>query len=1573
MNNVISPAVSGRVICGQTNCGSGTSVIREIKVTKMPNKKICLAGESFDSSGMEVTAFYTDGTSSPVTGWEISPTRALTVADRYVSVTYNDLNVKMPVKVAVKIDVSAHLMQRFENNGVWSDWEHMDFMPPSVSCGDGCQVRAVISVNKAMDLGGRSSAGIELWLKKSASSLGAKGHIKVNNVEVPLTDEYAHAYIGKIKSGDTGLLKVNIDYGDVNVDFDSNAYIVLCRDKDPATFIANKQFSLTESVVNMNLFMGKADYIFTDFDKESTLMGLNINHIFGQNDEDFGCGKNFGINLYERLETSAFPLNDNIKMPCYTDAFGYKHGFNMMFYTERIDYDKVEGTDFDMQDPSIWIKDYIKSVAEITYDEATGQYLHNEWVVQCDQVTVNNQVYLSEPPSAVYDIMSALTFDEAAKPVNWLRGDSLTKGFDKSGRLVMISDEFGNYIRIFYNGDGRITSVKNKQGKAMEFVYRNSLLSCISYGTGRKSVKYTYTTGRLTEIGYYADDSSGIERIYKTIKLEYTQIYKNGELCDAIKKIESSDKLASILEYEDGAFIDTRLIGIKNYSTTSAVPQGATENTLTGSLVLDYDVENRTVTVTDDYDNKEIYKFTNEDVLAEYYEITNGLVSVAQKNDYTAYGKNIAVSANDIVLHKYSYEDFVFEKGTETVSELTLFNMPSKETVGKIKTGDGTYKTLQTDYAYDKNNRCIKEERVEKFYNSSDVCVSTNYYTVNFFYDIRGVIKKVVTHTAYDESGTRVEEFADVEEYTYDENGNPSTVKSYRLAGNHSATEPCICDSSATSDIFYTEKTFDSNRRVSSEKDARGLFSTAYSYSLGTNLISKTTDPDGGEIFYAYNAQGNTTQIDTSINGVENKNTTEYASGEVVKHNHSGNRPIEYVYDSKRRIKNIKLNGGIYETYKYDEDISENGGRVDKTTITNAKNEKFTAVTDRHGRFSKAYYNNTLQLENSYNEKGELTKSEDYLSGATETFSYNAVGSLRNYFRAQSGNDYGEIATYDVRGRVSEVVYTGAVTRTDKFKYAVSATDKIEEISTGNFIISPKQDLQGRYTGKDVKIKGVKVDGESIVYVKEGDHLTHLPQSASYSDTSISYTYDKHGNISSITQDGSLFARYEYDGLNRLIREDNAYHGFSKFYTYDENGNIVSKEDCDYTTASHNLVTGVVTEYYYDDEYRLIGYDSLTCEYDAVNNPTTYRGKSATWTRGRKLIKFDGNTFSYDTLGQRTKKNNISFTYDSSGRLIKQSNGLEFFYDSTGLAGLKYNGVNYAYRKDVQGNIIAILDESGAVVVEYVYDAWGNHTFEGDTQIGNINPFRYRSYYYDTETYLYYLNTRYYDPEVGRFINMDGISYADPETINGLNLYAYCGNNPVMRVDADGTSFEDLMAFFERFFTGLSDLCEYLVEYGDSVYTKAAKKTNNYYSRRYFYRRQKAANLATAKIGKVFSKIAAAITVVTFSADIISSWVGNYKSGNPNWVSASVVDTYYKGIRFGISSAIIIACTMIPIPILGTALGVAASIAVDKLIVWLMETKTDALATIKDWAADVGNKITQAWNNFTSWIKGIFA
>ncbi len=98
-------------------------------------------------------------------------------------------------------------------------------------------------------------------------------------------------------------------------------------------------------------------------------------------------------------------------------------------------------------------------------------------------------------------------------------------------------------------------------------------------------------------------------------------------------------------------------------------------------------------------------------------------------------------------------------------------------------------------------------------------------------------------------------------------------------------------------------------------------------------------------------------------------------------------------------------------------------------------------------------------------------------------------------------------------------------------------------------------------------------------------------------------------------------------------------------------------------------------------------------------------------------------------------------------------------------------------------------------MIKYIYDAWGNSKILDsevidEVDMGDINPFRYRGYYYDGDTGLYCLGTRYYDPETGRFISQDSIDYADPETINGLNLYAYCGNNPVMYADPNGNSWK---------------------------------------------------------------------------------------------------------------------------------------------------------------------------------------
>ena len=138
---------------------------------------------------------------------------------------------------------------------------------------------------------------------------------------------------------------------------------------------------------------------------------------------------------------------------------------------------------------------------------------------------------------------------------------------------------------------------------------------------------------------------------------------------------------------------------------------------------------------------------------------------------------------------------------------------------------------------------------------------------------------------------------------------------------------------------------------------------------------------------------------------------------------------------------------------------------------------------------------------------------------------------------------------------------------------------------------------------------------------------------------------------------------------------------------------------------------------------------------------------------------------------------------------------LDFLYDNEdSVCGMIYNGTPYFYLKNLQGDIIAIADAQGDVVVRYSYDAWGKCSIEKDTSangsVASANPFRYRGYYFDDEIGLYYVSSRYYDPEIGRFINADV-----PEILTVLllaehvivsNLFAYCKNNPVMNFDLLG-------------------------------------------------------------------------------------------------------------------------------------------------------------------------------------------
>ena len=224
----------------------------------------------------------------------------------------------------------------------------------------------------------------------------------------------------------------------------------------------------------------------------------------------------------------------------------------------------------------------------------------------------------------------------------------------------------------------------------------------------------------------------------------------------------------------------------------------------------------------------------------------------------------------------------------------------------------------------------------------------------------------------------------------------------------------------------------------------------------------------------------------------------------------------------------------------------------------------------------------------------------------------------------------------------------------------------------------------------------------------------------------------------------------------------------------------------------------------------LTSYNGTSITYDAIGNPTKWRNSSSLTWEGRTLIgqtlsNDDSFTYTYNSSGIRTQKKYYDFDYcgyytydyvldgeailcETAYRDTSKLYTLYYLYDESGVSGFIYNNQYFFFQKNLQGDIVRILNSSGTIVTEYTYDAWGKVlTTTGSlaSTVGSYNPFRYRSYYYDVETGFYYLQSRYYDPMIARFLNADGIVGANGG-IEGYNMFAYCNNNPIMYADASG-------------------------------------------------------------------------------------------------------------------------------------------------------------------------------------------
>ncbi|MBR3295895.1 MAG: RHS repeat-associated core domain-containing protein, partial [Clostridia bacterium] len=233
-----------------------------------------------------------------------------------------------------------------------------------------------------------------------------------------------------------------------------------------------------------------------------------------------------------------------------------------------------------------------------------------------------------------------------------------------------------------------------------------------------------------------------------------------------------------------------------------------------------------------------------------------------------------------------------------------------------------------------------------------------------------------------------------------------------------------------------------------------------------------------------------------------------------------------------------------------------------------------------------------------------------------------------------------------------------------------------------------------------------------------------------------------------------------------------------------------------YTTGTPGTAISTDTYTYGNSSWKdqLTSYNGTAITYDSMGNPLSYRGMTLTW-EGKRLKTSGSTTYLYDSDGQRISKTTGSTVtkYHYNGTVLiameRGSDRLLFSYDSFGSpVCVNYNGTYYYYVKNAQGDIIKMIDGSGSTKVTYVYDTWGKKISVTGTlsgTLGILNPYRYRGYIYDEETGFYYLNSRYYDPETGRFISSD-VMLSTGQGVTGHNSYAYCLNDPIIYIDKTG-------------------------------------------------------------------------------------------------------------------------------------------------------------------------------------------
>ena len=622
----------------------------------------------------------------------------------------------------------------------------------------------------------------------------------------------------------------------------------------------------------------------------------------------------------------------------------------------------------------------------------------------------------------------------------------------------------------------------------------------------------------------------------------------------------------------------------------------------------------------------------------------------------------------------------------------------------------------------------------------------------------------------------------------------------------------------------------DAGNNLISETDARGN-TTKYTVDEDTSRNEEVIDRCGNKTAYEYDESGRTTKV-TSLKPRldENENVVKDTNGDIV---YEPIANVSYAYDSFDNLTQIVRGDGLEYALKYNafhnlESIGikdKEDGELIKYTYKNG-NGRLKEMTYANGDKMKATYNGVGQMvaEKWYNSSDELTAHYKYVYDGQG----NIVRSLDILGQKEYNYEYEEdrllrATECDITVDANEFVVGKVVVNTIKYYYDLEGnqTKKVIVLTEGT-----EQTIYYENTDDDNVVVKFSAGGRTITSHSKNDSFGRkafdelqlgtgfVSRQFSYHVGDVTAEHAENGKlksspttqlVSQIVLSGGRTISYEYDCEERITKVTDSIDGVTE-YTYDELGQLLTETVNNETVNTMvydnhgNIVLKNGTRYKYDNVWKdlLTSYNGKQIVYDAQGNPTSYLGHTLTWEKGRQLKSFDGIQYNYDINGTRVNKivNGVEHIYTFEDSVILREvwgdNTLVTLYDNEeSICGILYNNEPFYFQKNLQGDIIGIVDKNADVIAKYSYDAWGVCTVIQDISdcgIATINPFRYRSYYYDSEIQMYYLQSRYYNPIIGRFLNADEISVILTTSNQpvGANVFVYCNNNLVNSSDPTG-------------------------------------------------------------------------------------------------------------------------------------------------------------------------------------------